>query len=202
MWPLLVLSISSLSCIFERISYWKQSILINDSKLNRVVEKLSTIDSLNQLSDINNNLTPLEKVLVDALKLIYKSNLDGNRSLDVKLALEISIQSIQSEFGKFSNLFSTIITISPLLGLLGTVLGLIKSFSFIRLGDSGANALAVTGGISEALISTASGLVIAIVTLIFSNYFNGLWKKQNSILNQYCGMFEMLYQKNNIPSKY
>ena len=202
MWPLLVLSISSLSCIFERISYWKQSILINDSQLNRVVEKLSTIDSLNQLSDINNNLTPLEKVLVDALKLIDQSHLDGNRSLDVKLALEISIQSIQSEFGKFSNLFSTIITISPLLGLLGTVLGLIKSFSFIRLGDSGANAPAVTGGISEALISTASGLVIAIVTLIFSNYFNGLWKKQNSILNQYCGMFEMLYQKNNIPSKY
>ena len=191
-----------MSCIFERISYWKQSILINDRQLNRVVEKLSTIDSLNQLSDINNNLTPLEKVLVDALKLIDQSNLDGNRSLDVKLALEISIQSIQSEFGKFSNMFSTIITISPLLGLLGTVLGLIESFSFIRLGDSGANALAVTGGISEALISTASGLVIAIVTLIFSNYFNGLWKKQNSILNQYCGMFEMLYQKNNIPSKY
>ena len=191
-----------MSCIFERISYWKQSILINDRQLNRVVEKLSTIDSLNQLSDINNNLTPLEKVLVDALKLIDQSHLDGNRSLDVKLALEISIQSIQSEFGKFSNMFSTIITISPLLGLLGTVLGLIESFSFIRLGDSGANALAVTGGISEALISTASGLVIAIVTLIFSNYFNGLWKKQNSILNQYCGMFEMLYQKNNILSKY
>ena len=202
MWPLLVLSISSLSCIFERISYWKQSILINESQLNRAVKKLSTIDSLNQLSDINNNLPPLEKVLVDALKLIDQSHLDGNRSLDVKLALEISIQSIQSEFGKFSNLFSTIITISPLLGLLGTVLGLIESFSFIRLGDSGANALAVTGGISEALISTASGLVIAIVTLIFSNYFNALWKKQNSILNQYCGMFEMLYQKNNISIKY
>ena len=106
--------------------------------------------------------------------------------------------SIQSEFGKFSNLFSTIITVSPLLGLLGTVLGLINSFSFIRLGESGVNAQEVTGGISEALISTATGLIIAIITLIFSNYFNSLWRKQNSILNQYCGRFEMLYRTNKL----
>ena len=200
MWPLLFLSITSLACIFERVSYWKKSILIKDSQLNRAVEKFSTIDSINELMNINNNSTPLEKVLIDALKIIDQSHLDGSRSLDIKLALEISIHSIQSEFGKFNNLFSTIITVSPLLGLLGTVLGLIESFTFIRLGDSGANALEVTGGISEALISTASGLIIAIVTLIFSNYFNSLWKKQNSKLNQYCGRFEMRY-RNNILNK-
>ena len=198
MWPLLFLSITSLSCIFERVSYWKKSIVVNENQLNRAVEKLSTIDSGNQINNINFNSTPLEKVLYDALKIIDQSHLDGNRNLDIKLALEISIQSIQSEFGKFSNLFSTIITISPLLGLLGTVLGLIESFRFIRLGDSGANALEVTGGISEALISTATGLILAIVTLIFSNYFNSLWKKQNSILNQYCGRYEILYRINNL----
>ena len=84
-----------------------------------------------------------------------------------------------------------------MLGLLGTVLGLINSFSFIRLGASGVNAQEVTGGISEALISTAAGLIVAIVTLIFSNYFNSLWRKENSLLNQYCGRFEMLYKRNN-----
>ena len=196
MWPLLFLSITSLACIFERISYWRKSILIKENQLNRAVEKLSTIDSSNQLTNINFNSIPLEKVLLDALKIIDQSHLDGNRNLDIKLALEISIQSIQSEFGKFSNLFSTVITISPLLGLLGTVLGLIESFAFLRLGDSGVNAIEVTGGISEALISTATGLIVAIFTLIFSNYFNSLWKKQNSILNQYCGRFEMLYKRN------
>ena len=201
MWPLLFLSITSLACIFERISYWKKSILIKEHQLNIAVEKLSTIDSTNQLNNINFNSIPLEKVLFDTLKIIDQSHLDGNRNLDIKLALEISIQSIQSEFGRFSNLFSTVITISPLLGLLGTVLGLIESFTFIRLGDSGVNALEVTGGISEALISTATGLIVAIITLIFSNYFNGLWKKQNSILNQYCGRFEMLYRKNNMLIK-
>ena len=201
MWPLLFLSITSLACIFERVSYWRKSILIKENQLNRSVEKLSTIDSRNQLNNINLNSIPLDKVLSDALKMIDQSPLDGNSNLDIKLALEISIQSIQSEFGRFSNLFSTVITVSPLLGLLGTVLGLIESFTFLRLGDSGVNALEVTGGISEALISTAFGLIVAIVTLIFSNYFDSLWKKQNSILNQYCGRFEILYQKNNMLIK-
>tara|TARA_B100000579_G_scaffold171945_1_gene140130 strand:- start:1398 stop:2003 length:606 start_codon:yes stop_codon:yes gene_type:complete len=201
MWPLLLLSITSLACILERISYWKKSILFKDNHLDKAFKKLLTIDSINQLNYSNTNYIPLEKVLLDSLKILDQSYPSGTDNLDLKLALEISIQSIQSEFGKFSNLFSTIITISPLLGLLGTVLGLIESFEFIRIGDSGANALEVTGGISEALISTATGLVIAIFTLIFSNYFNSLWKKQNSILNEYCGRFEMFYQRKYLQNK-
>lgn len=198
MWPLLLISITSLACIFERIAYWKDVIKKNDSKLMITVEKYSTISSVDFTKQNEISSIPLEKVLLDSLKIIDRSLLTDKNSIDLKLALEISIQSIQSEFGKFSNLFSTIITVSPLLGLLGTVLGLINSFSFIKLGESGVNAQEVTGGISEALISTATGLIIAIITLIFSNYFNSLWRKQNSILNQYCGRFEMLYRKNKL----
>jgi len=197
MWPLLLISITSLACIFERIAYWKDVIKINDSKLMITVEKYSTISSVDFIKQNEISSIPLEKVLLDSLKIIDSSLQNDKNNIDLKLALEISIKSIQSEFGKFSNFFSTIITVSPLLGLLGTVLGLINSFSFIRLGESGINAEEVTGGISEALISTATGLIVAIFTLIFSNYFNSLWKKQNSILNQYCGRFEMLYRKNN-----
>ena len=198
MWPLLLISITSLACIFERIAYWKDVIKKNDSKLMITVEKYSTISSVDFIKQNDISSIPLEKVLLDSLKIIDRSLLTDNNSIDLKLALEISIQSIQSDFGKFSNLFSTIITVSPLLGLLGTVLGLINSFSFIKLGESGVNAQEVTGGISEALISTATGLIIAIITLIFSNYFNSLWRKQNSILNQYCGRFEMLYRTNKL----
>ncbi len=198
MWPLLLISITSLACIFERIAYWIDVIKKNDSKLMITVEKYSTISSVDFTKQNEISSIPLEKVLLDSLKIIDRSLLTDKNSIDLKLALEISIQSIQSEFGKFSNLFSTIITVSPLLGLLGTVLGLINSFSFIKLGESGVNAQEVTGGISEALISTATGLIIAIITLIFSNYFNSLWRKQNSILNQYCGRFEMLYRTNKL----
>ena len=198
MWPLLLISITSLACIFERIAYWKDVIRKNDSKLMITVEKYANISSVDFIKQNGISSIPLEKVLLDSLKIIDRSLLTDKNSIDLKLALEISIQSIQSEFGKFSNLFSTIITVSPLLGLLGTVLGLINSFSFIKLGESGVNAQEVTGGISEALISTATGLIIAIITLIFSNYFNSLWRKQNSILNQYCGRFEMLYRTNKL----
>ncbi len=198
MWPLLLISITSLACIFERIAYWKDVIKKNDSKLMITVEKFSAISSVDFTKQHEISSIPLEKVLLDSLKIIDRSLLTDKNSIDLKLALEISIQSIQSELGKFSNLFSTIITVSPLLGLLGTVLGLINSFSFIKLGESGVNAQEVTGGISEALISTATGLIIAIITLIFSNYFNSLWRKQNSILNQYCGRFEMLYRTNKL----
>ena len=198
MWPLLLISITSLACIFERIVYWKDVIKKNDSELMITVEKYSTISSVDFIKQNEISSIPLEKVLLDSLKIIDRSLLTDKNTIDLKLALEISIQSIQSEFGKFSNLFSTIITVSPLLGLLGTVLGLINSFSFIKLGESGVNAQEVTGGISESLISTATGLIIAIITLIFSNYFNSLWRKQNSILNQYCGRFEMLYRTNKL----
>ena len=197
MWPLLLISITSLACIFERFVYWNEAMVNNDHLLISVVKKYSTIsfDSLMKENYISS--LPLERVLSNSLKIVYQSGIKDRNNIDIKLALEISIQSIQSEFGKFSNLFSTIITVSPLLGLLGTILGLINSFSFLKLGQSGVNTLEVSGGISEALISTAAGLIVAIITLIFSNIFNSLWRKQNSILNQYSGRFEILYRTNN-----
>jgi len=198
MWPLLFISITSLACIFERFAYWNEAFVNNGKKLILTVEKYSSKCSVDYIKQNQISSIPLETVLLDALKIIDQSHVNDKKNIDIKLALEISIQSVQSEFGKFSNLFSTIITISPLLGLLGTVLGLINSFSFIKLGEAGANVQQVTGGISEALISTAAGLIVAIITLICSNYFNSLWKKQNSILNQYCGKFEMLYRTNKL----
>ena len=196
MWPLLIISITSLACIFERLTYWKSSLIRMDSELFEIIERYSIINSLNNSDKLKKSPLSLEKVLSDTLKIIDKSYLEEKSNIDIKLALEISVQSIQSEFGRFSNLFSTIITVSPLLGLLGTVIGLIESFAFITIGEYGINAKEVTGGISEALISTASGLIIAIITLIFSNYFNSLWRKQNSLLNEFCSRFEMLYTKN------
>ena len=168
-----------------------------DNVLNEILYKY--IDSNNdvELQSTKNHIFPLEKVLLNVLKIIDQSNLKGSLNIDIKIAIEISIKSIQAELGKFNNLFSTVITVSPLLGLLGTVLGLINSFSFIKIGGSGINSQEVTGGISEALVSTAFGLTVAIFTLVFANYFNSLWREQNSILNQYCGKFEILYKKSN-----
>ena len=81
--------------------------------------------------------------------------------------------------------------------MLGTVFGLMNSFSFIEIGNVGVNADEVTGGISEALVSTAAGLIIAIFTVVFSNYFKSLKIKKIKLINEFCGRFETFFALKN-----
>jgi len=191
MWPLLLFSILSLSCIIERIIFW--------NKLNNCL-KVSNDFQINQLADIS-YLKSLKKKDIDNnpyKKLLFKiKDFDLSNQRNLSIALSISIQSLQYEFEKFNNFFATTISIAPLLGLLGTVFGLINSFSFIEIGNVGVNANEVTGGISEALVSTAAGLIIAIFTLVFSNYFKSIKTKKIKLINEFCGRFETFFALKN-----
>ncbi len=187
MWPLLFFSIISFACIIERFIFWKRVVSLNRNNLNLIAEKFSNLENLKHSKNKNDLYNPYKKLLLK----VKEFNLNNQKNLSI--ALSISLQSIQYEFDKFNNFFSTTIAISPLLGLLGTVFGLINSFSFIDIGNIGVNAKEVTGGISEALISTAAGLIIAIFTLIFSNYFKAIRNKQLRIMNEFCGKFETIY---------
>ena len=191
MWPLLLFSILSVSCIIERIIFWNKLNnylkLSNDFQINQLTD-ISYLKSLKK-KDINNN--PYKKLLFK----IKDFDLSSQRNLSI--ALSISIQSLQYEFEKFNNFFATTISIAPLLGLLGTVFGLINSFSFIEIGNVGVNANEVTGGISEALVSTAAGLIIAIFTLVFSNYFKSIKTKKIKLINEFCGRFETFFALKN-----
>jgi biopolymer transport protein ExbB len=88
---------------------------------------------------------------------------------------------------RFSNIFDTIISLSPFLGLLGTILGLITSFASLNIGEVGGSRTNVTGGISAALVSTASGLIVAIFTLLFANTFRGFYLRQTARIQEYGG---------------
>ena len=191
MWPLLLFSILSVSCIIERIIFW--------NKLNNYV-KVSNDFQINQYTDIS-YLKSLKKKDIDNnpyKKLLFKiKDFDLSSQRNLSIALSISIQSLQYEFEKFNNFFATTISIAPLLGLLGTVFGLINSFSFIEIGNVGVNANEVTGGISEALVSTAAGLIIAIFTLVFSNYFKSIKTKKIKLINEFCGRFETFFALKN-----
>ena len=187
MWPLLLFSIISVSCIIERLIFWNKinnyEKVINNLQVNNFID-ISYIKSLNK-KDIGDN--PYKKLLFKI------KDFDLSNQKNLSIALTISIQSLQFEYEKFNNIFSTIISISPLLGLLGTVFGLMNSFSFIEIGNVGVNADEVTGGISEALVSTAAGLIIAIFTLVFSNYFKSLKIKKIKLINEFCGRFETFF---------
>ena len=191
MWPLLLFSILSVSCIIERLIFW--------NKFNSYV-KVSNDYQINQFSNIS-YLKSLKKRDIDNnpyKKLLFKiKDFDLSSQRNLSIALSISIESLQFEFEKFNNFFATTISISPLLGLLGTVFGLINSFSFIEIGNVGVNANEVTGGISEALVSTAAGLIIAIFTLIFSNYFKSIKIKKIKLMNEFCGRFETFFSQKN-----
>ena len=190
MWPLLLLSILSLSFIFERFFYWNNLANININNNN-----ITQFTNLNYLKDINKK----EIINNPYKKLLFKiKNFDLSTQRNLSIALSISLQSIQSEFDRYNNFFATTIAVAPLLGLLGTVFGLINSFSFIDIGNAGVNADEVTGGISEALISTAAGLIIAIINLVFTNYFKSIKNKQLRLMNEFCGKYESFFSSKNL----
>ena len=190
MWPLLICSITSLSCILERFYYWANIDWHNKNTLEIIIEKFIKYpnDSIKFLK--KNKNYPLSRILIRAYD--YQSQ----DSESFHLALTYAIQSSIKEIRKFDNLFSTIITVSPLLGLLGTILGLIKSFALLDLGKGDINSIGVTGGISEALVSTAAGLIVAIFTLLFANYFKSQSNNHISLIQEYSAKIEIVNSSN------
>tara|TARA_Y100001968_G_scaffold332469_1_gene390744 strand:+ start:1111 stop:1728 length:618 start_codon:yes stop_codon:yes gene_type:complete len=194
MWPLFISSIISMACIFERCLYWRAVNWHNKYTIKKILRVYR--EDINNLKTflLDNVNCPLSFVLLNSIEY------EKGTSEDFHLALSSSIQRIIPKLKKFNDLFSTIITVSPLLGLLGTILGLIKSFSLLDFGQSNLNTQGVTGGISEALVSTAAGLIIAIVTLLFANFFKSLYKNQLNIIEEYSVKIELI-RSNNIIKK-
>ncbi|AFZ26130.1 biopolymer transport protein [Cylindrospermum stagnale PCC 7417] len=191
MWPLLGFSVLAVALILERVRFW---IKIN-SRQNRIVREVlklyrqdnvvSTLDLLQKNTDL-----PIARIFLAALEL------EEATPEEFRLALESEAQGEIPLLKRFQNIFETIIGLAPLLGLLGTVLGLIASFASLNLGDvGGSKTSGVTAGISEALVSTASGLVVAIFTLLFANTFRGLYQRQIAWIQEYGGQLELLYRR-------
>ena len=189
--PLLFFSMLVGALIIERIRFW---VKIN-SRQNRIVEEVlklyrrdnlvSALEKLKQNTDL-----PIARIFLAALEL------EEANPEEFRLALESEAQAEIPLLKRFQNIFDTVISLSPLLGLLGTVLGLIASFASLNLGDVGGNQTTnVTGGISEALVSTAAGLVVAIFTLLFANTFRGLYQRQIALIQEYGGQLELLYRR-------
>ncbi|MBD2005188.1 MotA/TolQ/ExbB proton channel family protein [Trichocoleus sp. FACHB-40] len=196
MLPLLVFSLLAVALILERIFFWQQLII----RQNRFVREVLVLYRSNpQSADVRaqaiaileqNADLPMARIFLAALEL------EKPTPEDFRLALESAAQAELPLLKRFNTVFDTIISLAPLLGLLGTVLGLINSFASLRLGDVGGTQTAdVTAGISEALISTAFGLIVAIFTLLFANTFRGLYRRQLAFIQQYGGQLELLYRR-------
>ena len=188
MLPLLGLSIYSLAIILERSLFW----LKTSRQQNRVIKQL-----LNLYRDDPEAASTMLKRHQDlSIARIFSTALSLERSTPqkFKLALESAAQAEIPILKRFNNSLDTVIGVAPLLGLLGTVLGLITSLSSLQLGDiESSQAAGVTGGIGEALTSTAAGLIVAISTLFFASIFRGLYLQQIALIQEVGGQLELLH---------
>ena len=190
MYPLILFSLAEISLGIVRAIF---STRVNQRQRQVIKEILNTyrrapIDVFPKLKQ--NIDLPIARIFLEALEL------DGASPNQFRLALESATQAELPLLKRFNMVFQTVIAVAPLLGLLGTILGLIRSFSAIQVGEIGQNADMVTGGISEALVSTAAGLVVAIATLLIANVFRSLYKRQVALLQEYGGQLEILYEWN------
>lgn len=166
MLPIILFSIAAMAIIGER--FWT----LNRKKIlpESLVKDIVTWSQKNELSAERiralRNGSPLGRILASGL-------INSNQSRDVmKESIEETGRHVTHDLQRFLNTLGTIAAVSPLLGLLGTVLGMITVFSVITdVGVGSPGELA--GGISQALITTAAGIAVAIPSLIFYRYFRG-----------------------------
>lgn len=166
MLPIIACSVVSFAIIVER--FWS----LNKKRVmpDQLVGQIWQWNQQGQLNDKRilqlGNASPLGKILASGLL-----NRDNSREV-MKESIEETGRHVAHELGRFLNTLGTVASITPLLGLLGTVVGMIKVFSVITsVGVGNPNELA--GGISQALLTTAAGISVAIPSLIFHRYFRG-----------------------------
>jgi biopolymer transport protein ExbB len=163
MWPILIAAIVGVAVIGERTFWWwRESRKREPQKLERLFAAIENGD-FQQASEVSKDSTdPVVRTLWHGMNHFH-SSLQG--ALQVAAGVEIQ------KAGRFLTVMDTLITLGPLLGLLGTVSGIFRTF--ISLGDATVEGATgqITGGIGEALIATMCGLAIAIFALIPYNYF-------------------------------
>ena len=162
MWPILIVSIVSLFVVIDRCIWWGFRWFRRDPK--RVEKVFTALET----GDVNEASKLARGTRDPVLRMIWNGLNHQHASLQGALQVAAGIEIKRA--GHYLVVMDTLVTLAPLLGLLGTIMGLIRSFSL--LGSEELAVQAVTGGIAEALIATACGLAIAIFALVPFNYFS------------------------------
>ena len=162
MYPIAVVTVFAICIFIERVFWWLRfSAKRSVKQLDEVYEKLEAGNLAQAIAHSAKSTDPVVRMIHHGL---------NHRHTSMQGALEVAAGQELRDAGRFLSAMDTIVTLAPLLGLLGTVTGIMGSFTSI--GSSELAVEKVTGGIGEALIATAAGLGIAIGTLVPMNYFH------------------------------
>lgn len=186
MYPLLACSLVVLTIVIERALFW---ILIQARHNRTLVEEVLEIcrrgdwELIRQKTAGSRNY--VIRILVSGIV---------HRDFSMTKAMEVAAMEEIKKMRRGMGVLDTMITIAPLLGILGTVIGIILSFDMLAAGGINSPQL-VTGGIAQALITTAAGLGIAILAVVPFNYFNVKVEQAAQNMEQYATSLEIVYEK-------
>ncbi|MFT5136715.1 MAG: biopolymer transport protein ExbB [Arenicella sp.] len=177
MWIILLCSVIALTIIFERILALRKAKVVPENFGAQVIDMLNSNKVTAERIAVIRKHSPVGSVLAAGL-----SNISHGKE-DIKEALEEAGKLAVHNLGRYLNTLGTIASITPLIGLLGTVIGMIKVFTAITAVGVG-DPTVLSGGISEALITTAAGLSVGIPCLMFYRYFRSRINELTVILEE------------------
>jgi biopolymer transport protein ExbB len=186
MYPLLFCSILALGVVIDRSIFW----MIVGSR-----RKQDLVDEVLELSRTG-DWQMIKKKAAGSRDYIAQILISGilHREFSMSKAMEAAAADEIRRMRRYMGILDTMITVAPLLGIFGTVLGIISSFEI--LGSSGIeHPREVTAGIAQALITTAAGLGIAILSVFPFNYFNSRIENAAQLIEKYATSLEIVYEK-------
>ncbi|HEY1372775.1 MAG TPA: MotA/TolQ/ExbB proton channel family protein [Candidatus Binatia bacterium] len=178
--PLLLASVISLAVTIERLMFWR-----------KIGSKAAAEEMLRDVAEgnLSEALRQARESIIPTVRVLAAGLLQPNPSYSK--AMEVAAQAEVPTLKRRLVVLDTVITLAPLLGLLGTITGMIGSFGIMSEAGLG-QPHAVTGGVAEALIATATGLLIAIVTLIPYNYFSARADREMEDIEYFASRMELL----------
>jgi biopolymer transport protein ExbB len=193
--PIVGLSVLTVACGLERALFWGK-LLASESKIAHDVLKAAdySLTDARTIAQRAQDL-PIGRFLLIPLKLTSPT------PETFRLALETTAEEEFAKMRRGDKLLETVVGIAPLLGLLGTVMGLIKTFKNLNIGgggggaDAGAGLAGASAGIGEALIATAAGMIVAIIALSFLRIFVTFQAQQEEFFTKLGGELEVIYRQ-------
>lgn len=180
--PLAACSLLAVTIIVERLIFFRMI------GLHQPADDVLTLVEQGRYEEA---LAKTERFNLPVVKVL-KAGLGYRR--DPLKAMEVAGLSEISTMKRGLTVLETIITLSPLLGLLGTIIGMIGSFQIMTISGT-SQPHAVTGGVAEALIATATGITVAVITLIPYNYFLRRVEQETETIEQYATRFELAFNE-------